>query len=414
MNTREQRGIIIAATVKIAKRDGQWVVPSQSACDKRYVVNPEQGTCTCPDHAETGFVCKHIHAVMFTIKREQAADGTVTETRTLTFTEKKVYKQNWPSYNAAQASEKHRFQELLHDLCRGITQPPRKPGKGRPKTLLADMVFATTFKVYSTVSSRRFSCDLADAHAKGYTTNPIHYNSVCAYLENEELTPILKSLIARSSVPLHAVETDFAVDSSGFSVSRFVRWFDEKYGCERSGRDWVKVHLCCGVKTNIVTAATILDRDAADSPQFKPLVNETAETFRIREVSGDKAYLSLDAMETVAAHGGTAFIAFKENSTGAKGGLFEKMFHYFKFNSEEYMAHYHKRSNVESTFSSIKRKFGDNVRSRTDTAMRNEVFCKILAHNLCVVHESHVDLGIEPIFWPQTSNQAVTLPIRRV
>jgi hypothetical protein len=46
------------------------------------------------------------------------------------------------------------------------------------------------------------------------------------------------------------------------------------------------------------------------------------------------------------------------------------------------MAHYHKRSNVESTFSAIKRKFGDSVMSKTDAAMANEVLCKVLCHNL--------------------------------
>ncbi len=46
---------------------------------------------------------------------------------------------------------------------------------------------------------------------------------------------------------------------------------------------------------------------------------------------------------------------------------------------------YHKRSNVESTFSMMKRKFGDAVRSKSDTAMVNEVLCKVLAHNLCVL-----------------------------
>ena len=40
--------------------------------------------------------------------------------------------------------------------------------------------------------------------------------------------------------------------------------------------------------------------------------------------------------------------------------LFEKAFHFFQFNQEEYMSHYHKRTNVESTFSAIKRKFGDS------------------------------------------------------
>ena len=59
------------------------------------------------------------------------------------------------------------------------------------------------------------------------------------------------------------------------------------------------------------------------------------------------------------------------------------MFHYFKFNRDEFLNHYHKRSNVESTFSMIKAKFGDFVRRKTDVAMTNEVLCKVLCHNLC-------------------------------
>ena len=166
----------------------------------------------------------------------------------------------------------------------------------------------------------------------------------------------------------------------------------------RSKCVWVKAHIACGVKTDIVTAIRILDKDAADSPQFAPLVTETARTFTIGEVSADKAYTSLENFETVAGFGGTAFMAFKQNATGAKGGLFQKMFHYFQFKQEEYMNHYHKRSNVESTFSMMKRKFGDAVRSKSDTAMVNEVLCKVLAHNLCVLNQEECELGIEAMF----------------
>ncbi len=127
--------------------------------------------------------------------------------------------------------------------------------------------------------------------------------------------------------------------------------------------------------------------------------------FEIDEISADKAYLSLDSFEQVAAIGGTAFIPFKENSTGGKGGLFEKMFHYFSFKNEEYMNHYHKRSNVESTFSAIKRKFGDSVRSKCDYAMVNEVLCKILCHNICCLIQEQCELGIEPIFWKNEERQ---------
>ena len=47
------------------------------------------------------------------------------------------------------------------------------------------------------------------------------------------------------------------------------------------------------------------------------------------------------------------YIAFKSIHNGRGGGLWAKMFHYFQFNCEEFLRHYHKRSNVESTFSMI-------------------------------------------------------------
>src|SRR5262249_33266480 len=244
---------------------------------------------------------------------------------------------------------------------------------------MADKVFTCCLKVYSTFSSRRFACDLADAHTKGYLSELPHSVSTCAFLSDPHMTPVLYDLIRRSSLPLASVETRFAPDSTGFSTSRFVKWFDEKYGVTRSGHDWVKVHIITGVKTNIITAAFVGGRDAADCPQFVPLLKTTAESgFKVEEVSADKAYLSVENVEAVAALGGQAFIAPKVNTTGGAGGLFEQMFHYYQFRREEFLKHYHQRSNVESTFSMVKAKFRDNVRSRTDVAMTNEALCKLL------------------------------------
>jgi len=111
--------------------------------------------------------------------------------------------------------------------------------------------------------------------------------------------------------------------------------------------------------------------------------------------------LSLENFEEVAGFGGTAFLPFKSNSTGAVGGLFQKMFHYFQFKQEEYLAHYHARSNVESTFRMVKRKFGDSLRSKTETALVNECLCKVLCHNLCVLIQEQHEFGIDPIFWKE-------------
>ena len=71
-----------------------------------------------------------------------------------------------------------------------------------------------------------------------------------------------------------------------------------------------------------------------------------------------------------------------------------KLFAYFVLNREEFLKAYYKRSNVEATFSSIKRVFGDSVRSKTRVAQINEVLLKVLAHNIrCLIH-TMAELGI--------------------
>ena len=62
------------------------------------------------------------------------------------------------------------------------------------------------------------------------------------------------------------------------------------------------------------------------------------------------------------------------------------------------MNYYHRRSNVESTFSMIKRKFGERLRSKSDTAQRNEVLCKVLCHNICCVIHAMYELGLDADF----------------
>ena len=403
MDARQERGRMIAEACKIKRMGNEWFVPSQSGSGKYIVcLDPDKPRCSCPDWELREMPCKHVYAAQYTVQKQGNPDGTVTVTETLTVSatveKKTTYPQNWTAYNAAQSVEKDRLQVLLADLLRGVAEPERK-GRGRKPHTVRDSIFAMVFKTYSTFSARRFSSDLREALERGHMSRSVPGLKVPQFFENDEFTPILKQLVHASSLPLRAVETDFAIDSSGFGSCRFERWIDEKYGTPRKQAVWVKCHIACGVKTNIVTAVRILDKDAADSPQFTPLVKETADGFVIGEVSADKAYGSLANFETVAACGGKGFIAFKDNATGAVGGHFEKAFHYFSFKREEYLQHYHKRSNVESTFSMVKRKFGDAVRSKTDVAMVNEVLCKLLCHNLCCLIQEEHELGIDPVFW---------------
>ena len=69
-----------------------------------------------------------------------------------------------------------------------------------------------------------------------YLTNPVPGLKVAVFMEDANLTPILQRLIGVTSLPLRAIETVFAPDSTGFGTSRFTRWYDNKYGIEKVGR----------------------------------------------------------------------------------------------------------------------------------------------------------------------------------
>ncbi len=408
MDAREERGLVIAATNKIEKNKLGWKVPSQSG-NGTYIVNLDHGEpfCTCPDFEKRHQPCKHIHAVEFVIQRETKPDGSTIYTRSI----KMTCTQEWPAYNEAQTHEQKHFVALLRDLCNGIEQPEQT--FGRPRLPLADVVFGLAFRSYTTMSGRRFTTQFKEAQESGLISKVAHYNSAFRYLENPDLTPLLKGLIEQSASPLRAVETDFAVDSSGFSTTTYARWFDHKWGKQRSKQTWVKTHLICGVKTHIVASVEATPFESSDNRQFPALVKQTAKTFTINEVSADKAYTDRRNLHAVQAVGGTAYIPFKVNSTGMGDhhhkfdGLWNRMWHFYNFNREAFLEHYHKRSNVEATFSMIKGKFGGSVRAKTPTAQVNEVLCKVLCHNICVLIQSIYELGLEPTFWTFETKEPV-------
>jgi transposase len=394
METREDRGRAIAESAALQRKGDSpyWVVPSATRQGK-YLVDHEERTCTCPDYETHREPCKHIFAVEYTLRREIDAQGAETITESVRVT----YRQDWPAYNAAQTHEKERVALLLRDLCSAIDNPVQK--RGRPRLPLSDSVFAAIMKVYGTTSGRRAMTDLRELGAKGIMDKVPAYNSVFRTLENREITPILYRMLEESATPLKAVETDFAVDSSGFSTSTYARWYSAKYGREMARNLWLKAHVMVGVKTNVVTSAEITDGFVNDGPEYPGLVERTAERFSVARVSADKAYSSRINLSATEQIGAQPFIPFKINAKPYGMDVWGRMYHYFMLNRGQFLKHYHCRSNVETTFSMIKAKFGSKIRSKTPTAQVNEILAKLICHNLCCLVHAAYELGIEATFW---------------
>lgn len=398
---REQRGLAIAATKKLKQKGDLWLVPSCTGTGT-YVVDYEPATCTCPDFELRQQPCKHVYAVEFTVRRETATkDGTVTETVT--------YRQEWSAYNAAQTNEKVRVAELLRDLCSVVDNPVQQ--RGRPRLPLADSIFCATMKCYSGMSARRAMSDLREFEARGLIDKTPHYNSVINAMDNPDLTAFLTALIEESATPLATLETDFAADSSGFTINQYARWFDAKYGREMTRNLWLKAHIMVGTQTNVVTGVEVTPSNVNDSRMLPALLDTSAKRFAMKRVSADKGYLSKLNVQAIADLGAEPFIALKANtkfgvhhdSNGWKPHTWNKMVSYYRYRRDDFLNHYHRRSNVETTFHMVKAKFGSRIRSKTAVAQVNEVLCKILCHNLCVLVQSVYELGIEAKFWHKDS-----------
>jgi transposase len=304
-------------------------------------------------------------------------------------------KRDWSAYNNAQKQEGELFDNLLKELAETIQEPEQR-GSGRRKLPISDLIFCSVKKIYGQRSSRRSYSLYKDAEEIGQLAHAPHYNAISKFLLREDITPILRELVKQSALPLAGLEKDFAIDSSGFSCSSFGAYCGARHGNEKE-HTFLKAHICSGVKTNIVTDVVITDGHGADVSQFKELVYGTAKGFDISEVSADKAYTSRENLQLVGDLGATPFIPFKKRSRARAGGsaMWHKMFYYFQLHREEFDEHYHKRSNVESTFGAIKAKFGERLKSRKEPAQTNELLCKILAYNITVLIHEIFESGIK-------------------
>jgi hypothetical protein len=113
-----------------------------------------------------------------------------------------------------------------------------------------------------------------------------------------------------------------------------------------------------GTVTNVVTAAEVTGRRSADSPHLPALLKTTTKRFKAKTVAADKGYISHSNLDAIACAGAFPLIPFKShhnpgggywskrsNSRVSQGSreLWRKMYEFFTYNREEFLAHYPRR-----------------------------------------------------------------------
>lgn len=417
MKIRERNGLIMALSPdRHIELDatGFWIVPSQKRQVRHYKVyfGSEHATCDCPDfRRRCPTHCKHIWAVHYTILKENGEPLPKLEDIPPPEPREKRPERQWPLIRKVKRNERKKFPVLLADLCASLKPFPESTGGGRPRIPISDIMFGIAYRVFrKTPAVLDFMDDYEDVLNKGYVSKMICPNSLLNYMGDDRLTPMLVAMIEESAAPLAPFEHgQFAIDATGISVSRTrnekcwrsLRDEEERTGKKMSDKvlqDWAKLVLICGVKTKVVASVKVLPGKDNESPYLPQLAISTAKRFRVRAILADKQFLSVNNFETVNDLGGMLYCPFKDNNVDDMGGIWQRVRHFFLWNRPEFDNHFRMRPIVESVFHVIKNRFGERVTSRSDTAIMNEVLCKVLCHNLVRVIYEMAKSGLEPEF----------------
>jgi len=173
---------------------------------------------------------------------------------------------------------------------------------------------------------------------------------------------------------------DVIVDSTGFSLKTSSKWFDIRIRQVSKRKDHIKLHIVIDADTLVILHFTITGWKGSDSKEFKRLIKDLP---RLGKVAGDKIYSSRKNCQMVADKDGTPYLAFKANVTGRSKGYpaWKISFRAFSASPDEWMDEYHIRSVVEAVFSSIKRCWGSDIKSRKGWLKRRELGIKMVAYN---------------------------------
>ncbi len=320
------------------------------------------------------------------------------------FGEKKTYSQDWPIYEKACRQEKLMFFKILKDAVDHLMIDYEYKGNGRPPTYYGDIVKSLCIKAYHNYSSWRTESELRIAKSMGIIDFVPKRSTLLKYLQDEKVTKLLHKLYKVIAEPLAQIELYFACDATGISNKYGnTRWMKLRHTKNefKHKKEYSKLNIISGNKTNIICSANVTIGTAHESPYFKALLDDTVKIFNVKEISADAGYFSRKNVKAVSKVGAMPFIMpLKRANVPSRGKVstWGAMLKLWKNHQMEFAEHYNQRSNVESTFGALKRKFGDFCRCKKTESQENEILSKIVCFNAVILAETLLSFDLKKGF----------------
>ncbi len=313
--------------------------------------------------------------------------------------EPKKYTQDWRVYYQACRTEKLMFFRIIKDAVDYLVVE-NKYSYGRPSAFFSDIIKSICIKSYHNISTWRLESELRLAKSMGIINHVYKKSCISKYMNSEDVKKVLHELYKTIAEPLIPIETQYAADATGIgNTYKAKKWIDVRLD-KQEHRQYNKLHILSGTITNIIISARVTEGTRHESPIFKDLIIGI-NRFRVKEISADAGYLSRKNCELIQDAGAVPYILPKKNTTAyskGSGTAWQHMIRMWKNHQMLFAQHYHRRSNVESTFGMFKRKWGDFCRCKLPITQENEILARIICHNAAVLSEAMLGNDLEPKF----------------
>jgi transposase len=242
------------------------------------------------------------------------------------------------------------------------------------------------------------------AKAMGIINTIYKKSTLNKYMKDGKLTKYLHQLVQTIAEPLKDIEIYGSVDATGISNAYGrERWVNIRRTKKekKSTRSYSKLHVMVGFKTGVITSVRVTTGNKNDSPYFKPLLDDTAKVFNLREISADAGYISRKNVKAAFNAGAAPFIMPRKGIHVPTVGTISPwiaMLRLWKYYQPEIAEHYHRRSKVESVFSAKKRKFGDFCRCKLVETQENEILCRVICYNAAVLSKALLTFDLKSGF----------------
>ena len=254
----------------------------------------------------------------------------------------------------------------IDDLLSSIGAPTWLHHFGPKKYKFKQHISALLLKESFKLSFRRISNSLSSLGFKTPT-----YSALCKIRKRIPIT-IWNSLL---SLTAGLNNNRVAVDGTGFSLTSPSDYYIQRIDRRKPVKRFVKLSAFFSLDSRKFIALRIRAKPRHDTKDIKYLLKKNSS---MKKLFGDSAYDAEFIHEECFRKNIQTIIKPKKN---IRKGFFRKK--QMKDYSE---GEYHQRSNIESGFSALKRRYGTLVLSKSLVAQRAEINCKAIAYNLSLLN----------------------------